>query len=99
MGPGAENVAAIEEAAVAATGEFPVIFMASTTILGEAAVATWDKLDISIFSSVVSSCLLGFLKQESRSTPYQSLSKFTLRVSISLGERMGSLLSAIRLDG
>ena len=70
--PGAATASAIEEAVVAAIGEFPVVFMAVVSVLVGASVATWDKLDIAIFSSVVSSCVLGFIKQESRFTPYSS---------------------------
>ena len=70
--PGAETAAEIEEAAVAATGEFPVVFMTLLLVLVGEAVATWDKLELAILSSVVSSCVLGFIKQESRFTPYSS---------------------------
>ena len=65
--------------AVEATGELPVFSMAAEAVLGGAAAACLDKLDIAISFSVVSSCVLGFPKQDSRSKYPSSLRRLTLR--------------------
>ena len=89
VGPEAATAASIKAAVVVTTREFPEFSVASAAmvVLGGAAAENWDKLYIAIFSSVSYSCVLGFLKQDSRSTHSSSSRRRTMRAYISLVEQ------------
>ena len=53
LGPEAVTTTAVYIEVAEVTGEFPVFPVASAAVLGGGATVTWDKLEISISSSVV----------------------------------------------